>query len=792
MILSVAILGLFILVPAEVSAKQTNTKDTYYLYNSGFEEYKGQKTLAVMQPLNSEQEKAFNLQLPAMTGIKKIIFSNYADGVINSLASKCPNVTEVQVRKNAKVSNLSSTFSTSKHLKTITVDSGNKTLKSNKGVLYTKDMKKILLYPKAKRDASYTMPSTVINIGKDAFTKNTYLTKVTLGKKFRFTQSYEKDIISTPNLKQIVVASGNKKYKASKGVLFTYDMKQLYCYPNGKKDKTYTVPSTVTTLLNSFGKNPYLKTLVIGKRVSSFCESAENGRISLPNLTNIKVASGNKHYKNYNGTLFTADYKTLVYCARGKTKPYKVKAGTKILSENAFANCKIAEITLPKGLKTIECDCFPNTKIESISLPASITELECFADGMHNLSSITLEEGCKNFYMSENILYASNGEITAWPEKTRLKDFTITNANQVRLDLKNYPNLRYVECLHIAKDVTSLIYTSSLVNLKKIELDSKNTSFQLYNGVLYNADYSKICLYPNQNEDTSITLHENLKELKERWFSGFNNTVELTLPAGISNIDTFYTSAAENKYAEPGKESEYTYTTYESGLSQDEIQWGPSVAFSRSPFQNLKKINLSEDNAYFTCKDNVLYNKDMTELVWYPVNRENEEYTLPDTVTKLDAQLREMTNLKKLTLNSNVKSTLDFIGTYSDSLESIIVPDDHPSYSSANGILYDKNKNTMIVYPNGKTDFKYVMPGTVTAARFYWRNSHLTELTLSPALKTVKFYPDIEPEDFYKQYVGTGIFGDFNKLEKINGLRKNINFTFDYIPEVYYDLGEEV
>lgn len=755
-------LGIVLANPNTVAARQANTSTTYYLYDKDYTKYKDQTTLVVKE--NITDDYGYYLNVPPMKKITKIVFASTVKKVPENFFEKYPNVQEIQISKSFSMSRyVFSGLGNYKKLQTIKVASGNTKYKAKDNVLYTYNMKSIVVYPRIKKSTSYTMPSTV-TAAVDAFGTNPYLKKITLSKNFTTFENYDFDLTKLPNLQTIAVASGNKKFKAISGVLFTYDKKTILAYPTGKKDTTYTVPSTVTKTTFCFGSNKYLKTLTLGKNVSSFIGTNMIDKKNLPNLTNIKVASGNKYFTTYNGALYTTGYKELVYCARGKVKPYTVKSGTKKIRFGAFTDCQIERITLPNGLTTIETGAFENTPVKELVLPASIKQLGDFDSSMKLLETVTVKDGCQNFYSIDGILYNKSGTIAAWPVKRYVKELSYPESC-TRIDLKYFPNAKYVETLTIGKNVESITYLDN--HLKKIVLDNENTSFKLYDGVLYNADYTEIVLYPNQNPDTTIELHENLKQLKQSWFSGSNNTTSLTLPAGLEKIITSYTDLQEYYETQPGDEIEYDYTCAEI-----------DVAFTKSAFQNLKEISIASDNPYFTCEDNVVYNKDMTSLVWYPVNRSDAEYTLPDTVVGLNGQLREFKQLKQLTINNNVKSTLNYLGVYSDSLESIVVPSDNATYASLDGVLYSKKMDKMIVYPNGRPNTSYTMPKTVKDARFVWENKHLQKITLSPNLNSITQYPllPVTLDDTVIPF--PEMFSGFSALKTVNGLRDDIEFRY--------------
>ena len=67
-----------------------------------------------------------------------------------------------------------------KELKAIEVDKANENYISVDGVLYTKDMKKLIAYPIMKEDTVYTIPDGVERVGACAFYKNATLTKIDL------------------------------------------------------------------------------------------------------------------------------------------------------------------------------------------------------------------------------------------------------------------------------------------------------------------------------------------------------------------------------------------------------------------------------------------------------------------------------------------------------------------------------------------------------------------------------------------------------------------------------------
>lgn len=114
------------------------------------------------------------------------------------------------------------------------------------------------------------------------------------------------------------------------------------------------------------------------------------------------------------------------------------------------------------------------------------------------------------------------------------------------------------------------------------------------------------------------------------------------------------------------------------------------------------------------------------------------EITIPGNVNSIDNRaFSKCKELKTVKINNGVKS-IGF-GTFSDcdslisvtipgsltnieseafnycnSLTSIVVDNSNPVYSSDNGILFNKDKSELILYPAGKTETNYTIPDSVT------------------------------------------------------------------------------
>ena len=185
------------------------------------------------------------------------------------------------------------TYAFLRGLSSINVDEGNQAFTSVDGVLFNKDMSRLIAYPAKKEGASYIIPKsvTVIENGAFAHTKCTSLTipnsVTTIGENAFFSTSISSYIIPSSvssigvdafdlaRCSSIDVEDGNMQYTSSDGVLFNKDMTTLIYYPSKKPGESYTIPNSVTTIdIDAFHASYNLTSVTIPNSVTSIGETA--------------------------------------------------------------------------------------------------------------------------------------------------------------------------------------------------------------------------------------------------------------------------------------------------------------------------------------------------------------------------------------------------------------------------------------------------------------------------------------------------------------------------------------
>jgi len=95
---------------------------------------------------------------------------------------------------------------------------------------------------------------------------------------------------------------------------------------------------------------------------------------------------------------------------------------------------------------------------------------------------------------------------------------------------------------------------------------------------------------------------------------------------------------------------------------------------------------------------------------------------IPNNVTSIDAETFASTSLTNVTIGNGLTNvgdafyTCPFFGC--PSLMAITVDTSNPAYCSVAGVLFDKNRDTLIEYPRGLAG-SYIVPGSVTSIGNY-------------------------------------------------------------------------
>lgn len=324
--------------------------------------------------------------------------------------------------------------------------------------------------------------------------------------------------------------------------------------------------------------------------------------------------------------------------------------------------------------------------------------------------------------------------------------------------------------------------------LKETEVSDDNPYLCDINGILYDKNVTTIIYYPEAIEDKAFTLPEtvttlgqycfhyteletvtlpkNLKRIEQRAFYGARNLSSITLPSTLEYMGDglFYYCENLTDIVVPDSVTYLGSYAFSDCENLKSIHLGSGLeSLSYNLFSGcevLEKFSVSAGSKVFSVENGVLFDKNKTELIKYPISKSDTSYTvpstvkkictnafnntealeyitlpdslefieyeafwelpslkefiIPDSVTDFEYNLRYCPSLEKVYIGKNVER----IEPYSTfrlckSLKKIEVSADNENYSAVGGVLFNKDKTELIKYPGGISAQGYVIPSTV-------------------------------------------------------------------------------
>jgi hypothetical protein len=149
------------------------------------------------------------------------------------------------------------------------------------------------------------------------------------------------------------------------------------------------------------------------------------------------------------------------------------------------------------------------------------------------------------------------------------------------------------------------------------------------------------------------------------------------------------------------------------------------------------------DNAFWGCTNlsSVTIGNSVTSIGRYAFGDCSfTSITIPDSVTSIgDGAFAYCSSLVRVTIPSNVTyiGGSAFLGC--TKLTEINVDTGNANYSSETGVLYNKNKTSLIIYPAGKTNTSFIIPNSVTSIGdwAFWGCTNLSSVTIGNSVTSI-------------------------------------------------------
>lgn len=155
-------------------------------------------------------------------------------------------------------------------------------------------------------------------------------------------------------------------------------------------------------------------------------------------------------------------------------------------------------------------------------------------------------------------------------------------------------------------------------------------------------------------------------------------------------------------------------SAFRSAFKENTLYIPASLAhIGNQAFANTFLAGCSVDpgNPSYTSVSGILYDKNMTTLLYYPPQKEDSQLEIPETVTKIASEAIEVTNsLERIYIPSSVTEIEESAIFWNYGLTSIDVSPDNGSYKSVDGVLFSKDGRHLLAYPVNSDRTEYTVP----------------------------------------------------------------------------------
>ena len=509
------------------------------------------------------------------------------------------------------------------------------------------------------------------------------------------------------------------------------------------KSETYNVTSIGSS---AFGNCVDLTLVTIPTSIVSIGSNA---------FYNTAIYNNSSNWEN--GVLYIGDYliKATELVGLGN---YSIKEGTRVIANDAFSGCtSLSSIKIPNSVTSIGSQAFyACSGLISVTIGNSVTSIgELAFYACRGLASVTIPNSVTSI------------ESYAFRDCSALTSVSIGNSVK-SIGAKVFYNCSDLNSVAIGYSVASIgeetFYGTNIYNntsnwidgvlyidncLIKAQSDVKE-NYVIKEGTRVIADYA----FKSSNI-TSITIPNSVISIGNNAFEYCYDLTSITIGNRVTLIGDYAFSYCDSLefITIPNSVTSIGYQAFCNCSNLTSVTIGNSVnSISPMAFQgciSLKEFIVSIDNKNYSSEKGVLFNKDKTELVRYPMGKEDTSYIIPNSVKFIGpSAFIGSTSLTSITISNNVTSIFAYAFGDCNNLTSIV--------------WNAKNFNDVSFY------YKY------RTSPFYYISSQITYFKFGKEVEYIPSYLCSEMSNLKEiiipnsvNSIGEGVFNGCDELMKI-------------------------
>ncbi len=345
------------------------------------------------------------------------------------------------------------------------------------------------------------------------------------------------------------------------------------------------------------------------------------------------------------------------------------------IGDNAFEYCTgLESVTMQNGVTNIGNSAFTDCSgLTSVTIPGSVTSIGDSAfNSCTGLESIVIPDGVTSIGDSAFNHCSSLKNITLPDSLTSIGRYAFSNTVcyndwEADCDKKRKENIPY-DSLYIGNHLIEAYWKISgdytvragTKNIADHAFNSQDTltDISLPSSVISIGD----CAFIGCGALTNISIPDNVVSIGDYAFSGCSALTGISIPKSAANI------------------GEYAFETC----------------------TDLTEINVAAGNTAYCSEDGVLYDKEKTEIIRFPIGKSETSFTIPTDVTSIaNGAFERCRNLTSIVIPDGVTNIGDYAFHSCEKLKSISIPDGVPSIG--NYAFYGCSRLLSVTIPNTVT-----------------------------------------------------------------------------------------